>query len=521
MTDLDALLRPFFDALMELRPVDATYLGIHDHDHRLPEGGREDAEAEGKLLRGLREKLTDAGEGVDAEVARYFTELTLFELEDFRVGDRMAIGGEVLGTALFLLFARDFAPAETRMEAILSRLEDAPRYLERSRERLQEPVRVWNQVALESVRELPTLLGEIVAAAPDSLAPRLGRAADAAREAIDDHRRWLEGEVIPSASPDFQIGEAGFERLLQLRRLPAPPDAILRVGREQLGHVHEQRRELVAKHWPGKTVAEVEAAIRSDHAPDFTQALVEYRESIAAARTFVAEKELATIPAGEALHVIETPPFLRATTPFAAYFPAAPFDERQLGVYIVTPLTSSDALQEHNRAAIQNTSVHEAYPGHHLQFVSANAGRTLARVLSSYQAHEFVEGWAHYCEQLMYEEGFSASPEVRFVQLTDLLWRACRIVIDVELSRGRMTFEEAVRMLVEEAGLPREGAVAEVNRYTYTPGYQLSYLYGKQLLLELRERVQARQGSDFRLKGFHDTLLNAGALPAALWDRLF
>src|SRR5438093_5238568 len=203
MTDLDALLRPFFDALMELRPVDATYLGIHDHDHRLPEGGREDAEAEGKLLRGLREKLTDAGEGVDAEVARYFTELTLFELEDFRVGDRMAIGGEVLGTALFLLFARDFAPAETRMEAILSRLEDAPRYLERSRERLQEPVRVWNQVALESVRELPTLLGEIVAAAPDSLAPRLSRAADAAREAIDDHRRWLEGEVIPSASPDF------------------------------------------------------------------------------------------------------------------------------------------------------------------------------------------------------------------------------------------------------------------------------------------------------------------------------
>jgi uncharacterized protein (DUF885 family) len=376
-------------------------------------------------------------------------------------------------------------------------------------------------VALESVRELPTLLGEIVSAAPPPLESKLRTAADAAREAMDAHRRWLESEVIPKANADFPIGEAGYERLLQLRRLPAPPDAILELGRDQLKLVQEQRRELVARHWQGKSLEQVESAIRSDHAPNFEQALTEYRTSIAAARSFVEQHRLATIPAGEALEVIETPPFLRATTPFAAYFPAAPFDQRQLGVYIVTPLSGSEALQEHNRPAIQNTSVHEAYPGHHLQFVCANVGRTLARVLSSYQAHEFVEGWAHYCEQLMFEEGFSSTPEVRFVQLTDLLWRACRVVIDVELSCGRMTFDEAVSMLVAEAGLTQEGALAEVNRYTYTPGYQLSYLYGKHLLLELRGRVKAKQGADFTLRGFHDTLLYAGALPAALWDRLF
>jgi uncharacterized protein (DUF885 family) len=235
----------------------------------------------------------------------------------------------------------------------------------------------------------------------------------------------------------------------------------------------------------------------------------------------VRENRLATIPAGEVLEVVETPPFLRATTPFAAYFPAAPFDERQLGVYIVTPLAGSEALQEHNRAAIQNTSVHEAYPGHHLQFVCANQNRSLPRLLSSFYAHEFVEGWAHYCEELMYEQGFSAGPEVRFVQLTDLIWRACRIVIDVELSCGRMTAEEGMRMLVEEAGMAPEGARAEVNRYTFTPGYQLSYLYGKHLLLALRERVKARLGSGFELRRFHDTLLYAGALPAAFWDQLF
>ena len=143
MADVEALVRPFFDELMALRPMDATYLGIHDHDDRLPDGGPDDTEAESKLLRSLRDRLADAGEGIDAEVARYFAELSLFELEDFRVADRMAIGGEVLGTALFLLFARDFAPLETRMESILSRLEDAPRYLARSRERLRDPVRIW------------------------------------------------------------------------------------------------------------------------------------------------------------------------------------------------------------------------------------------------------------------------------------------------------------------------------------------------------------------------------------------
>lgn len=521
MPDVEAVLRPFFDELMALRPVEATYLGVHEHDQRLPEGGREEADQESKLLRALRNSLVDAGDGIDAELARYFTDLTLFELEDFRVADRMAIGGEVLGTGLFLLLARDFAPLDQRMESILARLEDAPRYLERSRERLQDPVRLWNEVALEGARELPTLLGEIVEAAPDSLDSRIRSAADAAREAIADYQRWLEGEVIPKAGDGFAIGEAGYERLLQLRRLPAPPDSILDLGRTQLNLVHEQRRELVAKHWPGKSLKDVEASIRSQHAPDFEQALAEYRKSIASARAFVEQRRLASIPEGEVLNVIETPPFLRATTPFAAYFPAAPFDKRQLGVYIVTPLPGPEALKEHNRAAIQNTSVHEAYPGHHLQFVCANAGRTLARVLSAYQSHEFVEGWAHYCEQLMYEEGFSATPEVRFVQLTDLLWRACRIIVDVELSRGHMSFDDGVRMLVEEAGLAPEAAVAEVNRYTYTPGYQLSYLYGKQLLLELRERVKARQGADFSLQRFHDTLLYAGALPAALWDRLF
>src|SRR5262249_45264271 len=130
-------------------------------------------------------------------------------------------------------------------------------------------------------------------------------------------------------------------------------------------------------------------------------------------------------------------------------------------------------------------------------------------------------GWAHYCEQLMYEQGFTSGPEVRFVQLNDLVWRACRIVIDVELSSGRMTGAQAADMLVDRAALSRPGAEAEVRRDTYTPGYQLSYLDGKHVLVELRERRRRLEGAAFDLRTFHDRLLYAGALPAATWDRLF
>ena len=273
------------------------------------------------------------------------------------------------------------------------------------------------------------------------------------------------------------------------------------------------------RHWPGRPLDEIKAEIRSQHAPSFEAALTEYGEMIARARDFVGSQGIATVPEGEELRVEATPSFMRPVIPFAAYEPPAFFDSQQLGIYLVTPQNGD--LGEHNRAAILNTSVHEGYPGHHLQFACAYRNPSLAALLASDFASEFVEGWAHYCEQLMYEQGFSHGPEVRFVQVNDLIWRACRIVIDVELSTGRMGFADAVEMLHQEAAMERPAAEAEVRRYTYTPGYQLSYLYGKHLLLGLREERRQADGPDFDLRAFHDRLLYAGALPASFWRATF
>jgi uncharacterized protein (DUF885 family) len=509
----------FFERLMELRPVEATYYGLHEHDHRLPDGTIAGARELQALVARFESDLAGPGATLELDLARYYASLSRFLLDEMRLWARMPEAPGQIGTGIFLTFVRDFAPLDERLEAIAARLEGVPAYLAASREQVLDPVRLWCQVAATTARQLPELFATVVSSAPDGpLRGRLERAAGAAGEAADAYAEWLEHDVVGGASAGWALGEQGFERLVELRRLPDPPGAILALGRRYLAEVKEERRELLARHWPGRTMEEVGEMVRADRPDSFDAALAEYRQVIGAAREFVADRRLATLPSGEELRVQPTPAFMRAVLPFAAYEPPARFDQLQLGIYLVTPQPGD--LSEHNRAAIMNTSVHEGYPGHHLQFACANRHPSVARLLAADWSHELVEGWAHYCEHLMYEQGFTAGPEVRFVQLNDLVWRACRIIIDVELSSGRMAFGDAVDMLVAEATMARAGAEAEVRRYTYTPGYQLSYLYGKHLLLDLRERRRRQEGTAFDLREFHDRLLYAGALPAFAWDEL-
>jgi hypothetical protein len=505
---------------MELRPVEASYHGLHELDGRLPDGSLEAMQEELALVRGLETELAEADGGLDAELGRYYAALSRFLGEEMRLWARMPDSPDVIGSGIFLLFAREFAPLEERLESIASRLESVPGYLEASRGRLTDPVELWVRIAAESAEALPGLYGSVVEAAPDGpLRRRLETAAARAGEATAEYGRWLLDEALARARPQWALGEAGFERLIALRRLPDGADRIRDLGERYLAGFKEERAALVAENWPGSSAEEVNRLVRSQHPGSFAAALDEYRKVIGDARGFVAVRGLATIPEDEELRVEPTPGFLRPVIPFAAYEPPARFDAHQLGIYIVTP--QEDGLGEHNHAAILNTSVHEAYPGHHLQFASANQNPSLARLLTVDFATELIEGWAHYCEQLMYEEGFAVGPEVRFVQLNDLIWRACRILLDVDLSRGRLGIEEAVSTLVREAAMDPAAALAEVRRYTYTPGYQLSYLYGRHLIGELRESRREAEGSAFRLRDFHDRLLYAGSLPAAFWPDLF
>jgi uncharacterized protein (DUF885 family) len=198
-----------------------------------------------------------------------------------------------------------------------------------------------------------------------------------------------------------------------------------------------------------------------------------------------------------------------------------PFDVRQQGLYYVTPIDQSATPTQqreqrvgHNFFGMLLTNVHEGYPGHHLQLVLANQAPSLVRRL--HDSTVFAEGWALYCEQLVLDEGFDDDPRTRLFQLKDQLWRACRVVIDVKLHTGEMTFDEAVAMLVDVAKLERINAVGEVRRYTLSPTQPMSYLVGKQQIMDLREREKRRLGSAFSLCTFHDRLLSQGTIPIAL-----
>src|SRR5438309_1851257 len=267
---------------------------------------------------------------------------------------------------------------------------------------------------------------------------------------------------------------------------------------------------------PGRMWSEIareaNEIVKSDHPQRFDGALEYTAKAMADAKRFIAEHDLATLPPDEELNVIETPSYLRHVIPFAAYNAPARFETRKQGFYMVTPVEDKpEMLREHSYAGTRTTAVHEGYPGHHLQLSCASLNPSYARIFGD--AVETVEGWAHYCEDMMKEAGFSADPKTKFVQMTDQIWRACRIIIDVDLHSGKMGFDEAVDLLVRESGMERSGADAEVKRYTYNPAYQLSYLIGKHLILELRKDVKKGLGKKYSEKLVHDTILYAGSLP--------
>jgi len=251
----------------------------------------------------------------------------------------------------------------------------------------------------------------------------------------------------------------------------------------------------------------------------FEEALKATREAMEEAKRFIVKNNIATVYEEDKLLVEETPAFAAPLLPFAAMMMPSRFDKPMIGVYVVTRPKDIANLGRHlNYASVRNTAVHEAFPGHFLQGAISNRS-SLIHMLA--QGTEIVEGWAHYCEEMMMEHGFITSLESKLIQVNDAIWRAVRIIVDVKLSRGEMSFDEAVNRLVDEVGMSREGAIAEVRRYTQTPSYPLSYLLGKHLILQLREEVKQKMGTKYDEKFFHDTITANGYLPITLLRKVF
>ncbi|MCC6741560.1 MAG: DUF885 domain-containing protein [Planctomycetia bacterium] len=524
----DNFAQDVFRTYCRRRPIAATHLGVHTHDGDLPDPSREAVREDLGLIRDwLKKAQTFPARGlsparlIDRDLLVHWCRLELFDLETCETWKRRPDAVQTAAYAILPLFINEFAPLNERLDKIHSRLEKIPAFLERSRSRLEEGVTIWVQTAIETCAAVPALFEQVRAAAERSLDHERYQhfygATLRARTAVQDFADWLRREALPRSKPDFALGPARFKELVKLRELGASPEAIRSYGKAQLKNLKDRLKKLAAKVKPGAKLAEVEKEIRENGPKTFEEALAAVRDQVARSRQWVIDNEFATVPEGESLEVVPTPPFARPVMPFGGYNPPAHFDRVQRGFYWVTP-GDAERLKQHNFASLMNMSVHEGYPGHHLQFVSAHANPSPIRAAFA-DGTEFIEGWAHYCEEAVKARGLDNTPASVFVQTQDMIWRAARIVIDVELSSGRMTPAEAVDMLRKETGMDRLAAEAEVKRYTTSPGYQLSYLYGKKMVLELKGWAARRMGKKFTDRFFHDALLRAGSLPLGLMKK--
>ena len=521
-----------FRRLVRDNPIVGTYVGIHSEDTRLGDGSRDavlQELADDRAHLAAVEALDPAGLSDEAaferELEAHNVRRSIFDTEVVRTWERRSTAMDTVGDALFLLFARDFAPLPERLASIAGRLEAVPAFLADSRTRAVGPqVRLWQGLELESAGNLPGLFDEVVAAGagvlPEADQRRLERAASTARSSVDEYAGWVR-ESLPAGVDDWALGREHYDELVGLRAFDGlDADTILEVGWQQLSEQKEARVAAAREIDPAADEPTVIARLKNDHPATFAAALDGYRDAMLRSRSYLIEHDIVTVPPDERLEVIETPVYLRNVIPFAAYFDPPKFDRMPSGIYIVTPSVgnAANAMLEHNYSSISNTSIHEAYPGHHLQLSVAGKHPSLTRLEPS--APEFVEGWGMYSEQMMREQGFDDAPNFRLNMHTDAIWRACRIILDVRMHRGEVGVEEAVSWLVEQTSFEEPNARAEINRYTYTPTYQMSYLLGKVLLLQLRTDEQHRLGADFRLRDFHDALLRAGTLPISFHRRL-
>jgi len=514
-------------------PVLATYLGIHAWDDRLPDASRDrvldQIEQERRHLAAV-EALDPSGLSAPVRFERdleiHNVRRVIFDADVIRWWERRSSGIDAVGDALFPLVTRDFGTPVERYAAIAGRLEDVPQHLLAHRTRAAVPqVRSWQELEIASAHDLPAFFGEILTVAgtlglPQAQVRGLEHAVHAAGAAVAEHAAWV-ASTIPGGTDEWALGRERYDALVALRAFDGlDADAILEIGLDQLAEHHEARAAAARELDPDSAELEVVERIKGDHAATFDQALAEYRGAMSRARQFLIDRRLVTVPDGERIEVLATPAYLRRVMPFAAYFAPAPFDRDPVGTYVVTPSVDDDpnAMREHYRASISNTSIHEAYPGHHLQLTIAVRHPSLTRLFAD--APEFVEGWGMYSEQMMREEGFDDGPAFRLALATDAIWRACRIVLDIRMHRGELSIEEAIDFLVQHTRFERPNALAEVRRYTSTPTYPLSYLLGKVLILGLREDQRRRRGGTFSLREFHDTLLRNGSLPISFHRRL-
>jgi uncharacterized protein (DUF885 family) len=488
-----------------LDPEWGTSIGLHDHDGRLTR--YDDASWRARIALVDRYLALIPGDSLDARLwrAALLSEQYEYRRRDARTETPSLPLGAV--SVLYDMLVKDYAPRPERLANINRRLRDIPSMVGEVRSMLRRPPRVWTESAIEDAQGTIEFLDELKEAD--------GTLVEGARAAYRAYLQFLKGELLPRSDGAFAVGKAAYEFHLRTDLfLPYGADELERIGRREFD-LTIRMLEAIAQDWPG-----VLEEMKHDH-PKADELVAVYTKECARARQHLIDRDLVAIPSWERLEVVETPPFLRSSVPYAAYSRPGPLDAARIGHFYVTPVDKArdaDAqerqLAAHNIYDIPGTVWHEAYPGHHLQFVYAKDIHSKIRKLND--ASILSEGWGLYCEELAYETGYFTKPKERLMQLNWRLQRAARVLLDVSLHTGKMAFADAVKFLVEKVRMNEEQATGSVTDYTKMPTYFPSYLLGMLEIVRIREKFRANLGPRFTLRGFHERFLAFGNVPPSL-----
>ena len=544
--EYEAVAEEYIKGYLGAHPLEGTALGLHEYDGKITDYSRLALDAELSRLRRFDDRLSkfDPGklsprQSIDLRILQAAVKKDLFEMQDMSVFERNPM---VYARAadVNVYIKRNFAPLEDRVRSLVAIESQIPNILIAARTNLNDVVpKPYVELAIQIAKGSADFLKKDLVAAVGNLKDEQLRVAfhEANRKganALNDYAAWLEREKLPKASLDFALGEEKFRRFLaQTELVDLPPQKVLEIGMTQLKAEQEAFAEAAKKIDPNKSPIEVFKQIQSEH-PTPQNLIPDVAKDLDKIRKYVLTHRLISIPSDVRAKVKETPQYLRATS-FASMDTPGPFEKRaNEAYYYVTPTENDwpekqkeEWLTAFNYYTSDVVSIHEAYPGHYVQFLCLNASPA-SKVEKIFGSYAFVEGWAHYCEKMMLDEGYGSSTsstpseddvkraaKYRMAQADEALLRLCRLCVSIKMHTQKMSLDEATKFFQENCYYEEKPARQEAMRGTFDPGY-LNYTLGKLQILKLRDDYKAQQGDDFSLQKFHNELLNHGMPPIRL-----
>jgi uncharacterized protein (DUF885 family) len=533
------LVDAYFDDYFKANPSAATSVGYHQYDSQLEDFSAAAHErTRQRLLKYLAEfeaikpQTLSPLDRDDREIMIATIHSALLEEERVQMWRKNPDAySSAVTSSIFSLIKRNFAPLDARLRSVIEREKQIERALDQARGVLQNPPKIYTDIAIEKMSgnidffqdTLPAAFADVK---DTSLVTEFIRTNQSAIAALTNYQQWLQKDLLPRSQGTFAIGAENYRlKLLYDEMVDVPLPKLLQMGYDQLHKDQAAFVEAARKIDPGKTPEDVLKELEKDH-PAADKLLSSAQQQLDGLRQFLIDRKIITVPGGAQARVAETPSFQRATT-FASMDTPGPYEAKATEAYYFVTLPDrswskekqEEYLEGYNYPLLSNVSVHEVWPGHYTQFLWLKNNPELSKVRKLTGAGSNSEGWAHYGETMVLDEGlYKGDPRYRLAQLVDALLRDSRYIVGIRMHTEGMTMDQAREFFVKEGHQVPVVGEMETKRGTGDPTY-LMYTLGKLEILKLREDYQRKMGAQFSLQDFHDRFIKAGNPPVKIVRR--